>query len=103
MEGGAQKNQVEVLKNSGLLSEFVRSTGGNWEQSDIESLVAKLREENITVTPEEIGTLLEAEKVACAQKVTDKKTEEEVTVNFDKLSLRKKREFLGIEIKKRIR
>lgn len=78
----------------------MRSTGGNWEQSDIESLVAKLREENITVTPEEIGTLLEAEKVACAQKVTDKKTEEEVTVNFDKLSLRKRGNFWEERLKR---
>lgn len=98
-----EDEQVQILKNSGLLTEFVRSTGGNWTQQDWEKLLEKVKERNIMLPPEVIGSLLEAERVACAQGVAGKESEGEVAVNFDKLTLRKRRRYLEEEIRRRLR
>lgn len=100
MEEITENAQLEVLKNSGLLSEFVRNTKGNWNQAEVESLMIKIREQNITIAPDKLGALLESERVALAQKGAG---EGETAVNFDELGLKKKREIFGSELKKRIR
>jgi hypothetical protein len=102
--GESQENtHAEVLKDSGLLAEFVRKTGGNWGQAEWEDLLARIRGQNITGPPEKVGAMLELERVAYAQKIAERKDGEEATVNFDELTLRKKREYLGCEIRRRIR
>src|SRR5271157_2805687 len=99
MEEIAENAQIEVLKNSGLLSEFVRNTKGNWNQAEVESLLIKIREQNITIAPDKLEALLESERVAFAQKADGGET----AVNFDELGLKRKREVFGSELKKRIR
>jgi len=103
MGADIEEMQLEVLKNSGLLSEFVRNTGGNWNQEDLDGLLSRIKEQNITVPLERIGAILESERVAYAQKLLEKKDEGETAVNFDELGLRRKREFLEVEIKRRMR
>jgi len=98
-----EDKQLELLKNSGLLSEFVRSKGGSWSHQDWEQLLERIKQENITLPPEVIGTLLEAERVAYMQKLSERKEEGEVAVNFDKLTLRKRRSYLEEEIRRRMR
>lgn len=101
MEDGIENAQLEVLKNSGLLSEFVRTTKGKWNQAELEGLMLKIREQNIAIAPDKVGVMLEAERIAFAQEsIVDAR---EATVNFDELGLRRKREVFGIELKKRIR
>jgi hypothetical protein len=100
MEEIAENAQIEVLKNSGLLSEFVRNTKGNWNQAEVEGLLMKIREQNITIAPDKLGALLESERVAFAQKGVEGG---ETAVNFDELGLKRKREIFGSELKKRIR
>ncbi|MEM3555412.1 MAG: hypothetical protein QXF56_01705 [Candidatus Micrarchaeia archaeon] len=96
-----EEKQLELLKNSGILSEFVQSTGGNWKHEDWEKLLERVRGENITLPPEVIGTLLEAERVAYMEKLS--KSEGETAVNFEKLTLRKRRRYFEEEIKRRMR
>lgn len=100
MEEIAENAQIEVLKNSGLLSEFVRNTRGNWNQAELEGFLIKIREQNITIAVDKLGALLESERVAFAQKGAEGG---ETAVNFDELGLKKKREIFGSELKKRIR
>jgi hypothetical protein len=100
MEESTENAQLEVLKSSGLLSEFVRNTRGKWNQAELESLLVKMKEQNITIATDKIGAVLESERVAYAQK---SEAEGEMTVNFDGLGLRRKREVFGAELKKRIR
>jgi hypothetical protein len=101
MEENAENAQLEVLKSSGLLSEFVRTTKGKWNQAELESLMMRIREQNVTIAPDKIGAVLESERIAFAQEsIVDAK---EATVNFDELGLRRKREVFGTELKKRIR
>ncbi len=101
MEESTENAQLEVLKSSGLLSEFVRTTRGKWNQAELEGLMVKIREQNITVTPDKIGAVLEAERITFAQEsIADAR---EATVDFDELGLRKKREIFGAELKRRIR
>lgn len=103
MEESAENTQIEILKSSGLLAEFVRNSGGTWNQAEVEGLLIRIRELNVTIPLEKIGTLLEAEKVAFMQKIAENKTGVEETVNFGELSLGKKREFLGAEIKRKMK
>jgi hypothetical protein len=101
MEEGTENAQLEVLKNSGMLSEFVRNTRGKWNQSELESLMLKIKEQNITIAPDKIGAMLESERIAFAQEsIVDAR---EATIDFDELGLKKKREVFGRELKKRIR
>jgi hypothetical protein len=94
--------QIELLKNSGLLSEFVRKSGGNWSQTELENLLIRIREQNIIIHPEEVSAMLEAERIALSQKAAVSNDGEQAA-NFDDLGLRKKREFLEKELKRRIR
>jgi hypothetical protein len=103
MEEETEKTQLEVLKSSGLLSEFVRSTEGKWNEADLEELLARIEKQDITISPEIIGAILESERVAYTQKIAEGSRDGEATVNFDELGLRKKREYLESEIKRRIR
>jgi hypothetical protein len=101
MEESTENAQLEILKSSGMLSEFVHTTKGNWNQAELEGLMLKIRERNITIAPDRIGAVLEAERVAFAQEsIVDAK---EATVSFDELGLRRKREVFGTELKRRIR
>jgi len=102
MEENIENAQIELLKNSGLLSEFVRNSGGNWSQAELENLLSRIREQNITIHPDKVGAMLEAERIALSQKAVGS-NEGEQAVNFDNLGLRKKREFLEKELKMRIR
>jgi len=97
-----ENTQIELLKNSGLLSEFLHKSGGNWSQVEFEGLLVKIREQNILIHPERVSAMLEAERVALSQNTTIK-SDGEQAVNFDDLGLRKKREVLETELKKRIR
>ena len=101
MEEISEDAQLEVLKSSGLLAEFVRNTKGRWNQAELEGLMIKIRERNITIALEKIGSVLESERITFAQEsIVDAR---EATVNFDELGLRSKREVFGSELKKRIR
>lgn len=100
MEEMDENAQLEVLKSSGLLAEFVRNTKGTWSQVELESLLMRIREMNVTISPGKIGAMLESERVAIAQKSP---VVGETAFNFDELSLRRKREVFGSELKKRIR
>jgi hypothetical protein len=101
MEESTENAQLEVLKSSGLLSEFVRNTRGKWNQAELEGLMMKIREQDITIAPDKIGAVLESERIAFAQEsIADAR---EATINFDGLGLRRKREIFGNELKKRIR
>jgi hypothetical protein len=101
MEENSEDAQLEVLKSSGLLAEFVRNTKGKWNHAEFEGLMIKIREQNVTIAPEKIGAVLESERIAFAQEsIVDAR---EATINFDELGLRSKREVFGNELKKRIR
>ncbi|NYZ76336.1 hypothetical protein H0N98_03750 [Candidatus Micrarchaeota archaeon] len=101
MEENAENAQLEILKSSGLLSEFVRNTKGNWNQAELEALMTRIREQSITIATDKIGAVLESERIAFAQEsIVDAR---EATVNFDELGLKRKREVFGSELKKRIR
>jgi len=102
MEENIENAQIELLKNSGLLSEFVRNGGGNWSITELESLMSRIKEQNITIHPEKVVAMLEAERTALSQKAVGS-NEGEQAVSFDDLGLRGKREFLEKELKKRIR
>jgi len=101
MEENIENAQIELLKNSGLLSEFVRKNGGNWSQTEFENLLLRIRGQNIIIHPEKVGAMLEAERIAFNQKAVGSSGEQ--AANFDDLGLRKKREFLESELKKRLR
>lgn len=89
--------QLGLLKSSQIVSDFVEKQQGKWNHSDWEGLVKKVREQNITISDDKIGVLLEEERINYFNKkaeISEKKEPEKIVLNdannFDKLG--KKRE-----------
>lgn|GEM_PF-3382523 len=97
-------SQIELLKSSRILSNFVAQQKGNWNHSDWENLLKKLKEQNFALSNDKIGLLLDEEKRKYLEKRLDdvKKEPEKVvleeTHSFEKLGKKERRRYMKLWI-----
>jgi hypothetical protein len=102
VSGDEESKQIGLLKSSHILSNFVEKRHGSWNHGDWQELLKRVKEQNITVSEDKVGTLLEEERMNYFKKkseISEKKEPEKIVLsdaNFDKMGKKERKKYMKL-------